>query len=205
VEGRVVWLGQRPEAVLLETTPSVRSVCGTTVADNAFLVDAQGGVADVVVWVEAKPAPLPTPRPEVVLDQRRCLYQPPVLATWAGAALRLRNSDPLTHTVHARDKGSTLFNVAMPLERMDVVRQLPAAPAVVDIGCDVHPWMRAVVRTFDHPHFTTTGHDGRFALPSLEAGDVTLHGWHPRLGEASQRLRVGEGATRTVVQFGGGT
>jgi plastocyanin len=203
VEGRVLWLAPRPAPVLLQTSPSVQSVCGKSVVDNAFRVDAHGGVADVVVWAEAPAEKAGTPRPEAVLDQRLCLYQPPVLAAFAGATLRLRNSDPLTHTVHARDNGKTLFNVAMPLERMDVTRQLPSEPGVVAIGCDVHAWMRAVVRTFDQPHFTTTSVDGRFRLPSMEAGEAVLHAWHPTLGEASVRARVGEGVTQTEFKFGG--
>jgi plastocyanin len=203
VEGRVLWLGPKVALPPLVTSPSVQSVCGPSVTDNAFRTDAQGGVAEVVVWVDAPPAPSASPVHEVVLDQKSCLYRPPVLAARAGSTLRLRNSDPLTHTVHARSGGQTAFNVAMPLQGMELTRRLPGEPGVVDVSCDVHPWMRAVVRTFNHPHFTTTDAEGRFRLPGLEPGEVTLHAWHPTLGEASQRVRVAAGATRSDFNFGG--
>lgn len=205
VEGRIRWLGRRPVPSPLATNPSVQSVCGPSVTDNAFQIDGQGGVVDVVVWVDAPAVPLPLGGSghEVVLDQRLCLYRPPVLAARAGDTLRLRNSDPLTHTVHAVSRGHTVFDVAMPLQHAELSRQLPAEPGVVDIRCDVHPWMRAVVRTFDHPHFTASGADGRFRLVGLAPGEVDVHAWHPRLGEASRRVRVDEGATRAEFDFGG--
>ena len=138
-----------------------------------------------------------------MLDQRGCLYRPAVLAGRAGGTLRLRNSDPLTHTVHAVDGGRSVFNVAMPLEHMELSRRLPAEPGLVDIRCDVHPWMHAVVRTFTHSHFTSTAADGHFHLAGVAEGPALVHAWHPRLGEASRRVLVGPGATDVDFEFGG--
>jgi len=186
IEGRVLWVGPRPAPARLATNASVQRVCGPSVADNALQLDGQGGVADVVVWVDAKAAPAPAGEGQVVvLDQVGCLYQPPILAARAGGPLRLRNSDPLTHTVHAVGLGRSLFNVAMPLQNAELT------------------WMVAVVRTFDHPHFTTSGADGRFRLPGLARGATDVHAWHPRLGEVSARVQVTEGVTGADFTFGG--
>jgi len=205
LDGRVLWRGAPARLPALATNASVRSVCGDSVTDNAFRVDGAGGVADVVVWVEApsEAAPSTTAGPTVLLDQRGCLYWPPVLAARAGGTLHIRNSDPLTHTVHAFGQGQTVFNVAMPLERMEVGRPLPPGPGLVDIRCDVHPWMHAVVRTFEHSHFTTTGADGRFQLNGLPPGDAQLHVWHPTLGEGSRRVQVGQAGAPIDFTFGG--
>jgi plastocyanin len=202
LEGRVRWLGPRPVLPPLKTSPSVQGVCGPEVSDNAFQVSAEGGVAEAVVWVDA-PATAPDTGSEVVLDQRGCVYRPAVLAARAGGVLRLRNSDPLTHTVHAIDDGRSVFNVAMPLEHMELRRPLPPLPGLLDVRCDVHPWMHAVVRTFEHSHFTSTGGEGRFQLAGLGAGPVVVHAWHPKLGEALRRVQVGLGATEVDFVFGG--
>ena len=203
LEGRVLWFGPRPVLPPLATNASVQSVCGPQVADNTLRLDATGGVAEVVVWVDAPPARSGGPAPEAVLDQRLCLYQPAVLAARAGGTLRVRNSDPLTHTVHALRHGDTVFNLAMPLQNAELTRSLPAEPGVLDVRCDVHPWMVAVVRTFDHPHFTTTDDGGRFRLPGLTPGVATVHAWHPRLGEASKQVDLASGPTHTDFDFGG--
>jgi len=205
LQGRVLWRGPPPVQEALPTSASAQSVCGTSVADNAFRLDSAGGVADAVVWVDASPEPLPSATEEtlVLLDQRGCLYRPAVSAGRAGGTLRIRNSDPLTHTVHASKQGLSLFNLAMPLEHMELTRQLPLQPGVVDFRCDVHPWMRATRRTFDHSHFTTTGPDGTFRLQGLAPGAAQAHAWHPRLGEASKQVQVQEGTTATDFVFGG--
>ena len=205
IEGRVLWRGPRPALPRLATTASVQGVCGTSVEDNSLRLDAQGGVADAVVWVDAaaEGAPAVAEESAVVLNQRGCLYWPPVLAARALGVLRIRNSDPLTHTVHGIDRGQTVFNVAMPLEQMQLIRRLPPQPGVLDIRCDVHPWMRATIRTFDHSHFTTTGPDGRFRLSGLSPGQWQLHLWHPKLAEASRAVQVAEGATASDFELGG--
>ncbi|MGO9765542.1 MAG: hypothetical protein ACLPM8_07820 [Myxococcaceae bacterium] len=205
LQGRVLWRGPRPAQEALPTTASAQSVCGTSVPDSAFRVDGAGGVAEVVVWVDAPSEPLPSATQDkpVLLDQRGCLYRPAVFAARAGGMLRIRNSDALTHTVHASSGGLSLFNLAMPLEQMELTRQLPVRPGVVDFRCDVHPWMRATLRTFDHSHFTTTVPDGTFRLEGLPPGAVQAHAWHPRLGEASQQVQVQEGTAATDFVFGG--
>lgn len=203
VEGHVRWLGPRPAPSRLATSASVQRVCGPEVEDNSFRVDEGGGVAEVVVWAEGAAEPPSVSAPEAVLDQRGCLYVPAVLAARAGGTLRLRNSDALTHTVHAVQQGRSLFNVAMPLEHLELVQRLPAQAGVLEVRCDVHPWMHASVRTFEHPHFTTTRTDGHFELAGLARGDVEVHAWHPKLGEASQRVQLREGVAHTDFDFGG--
>jgi plastocyanin len=200
--GRVVWRGPAPRIPPLDTSGAATSVCGPSVVDNSLRIDVTGGIADVVVWVDA-PAE-GTGGPDVLLDQRGCLFWPPILAARAGATLRLDNSDALTHTVHALKQGETLFNLAMPLSHMPLSRPLPSQPGVVEVRCDVHPWMHATVRTFPHSHFTTTAGDGRYRLSRLKPEAVVLHAWHPRLGEASRGVTVGTSVTPADVEMGGG-
>lgn len=200
IEGKVHLTGTPPPPSFLATSAMVSSVCGEQVPDGSLSVGASGALANVVVSV-ARGAALPDadrPSPATTLDQRKCAYVPAVAAARAGTSLEVRNSDPLVHNVRAMDGANAVFNVAMPLEGMTLKKPLPAAPATVNIRCDLHPWMRAVVRTFDHPYFTTTDGEGVFRLEVPE-GTHTLLLWHPRLSEATlEEVTVKAGQTVRV-------
>ena len=201
IEGVVRLNGTPPTPALSDTTPSSAAACGDKVPDRSLVVGAGGALAHVVVSL-ADGASLPvegSSPPPIVLDQKRCSYEPPALAARAGTVLEVRNSDPVMHNVRAVVGAKPLFNVAMPLEGMSLRKPLPPTPGTVQVKCDVHPWMRAVVRTFDHPYFTTTDEQGRFRL-EVPAGTHALQLWHERLPEASRPLTVKAGETVQLEQ-----
>ncbi|WP_171818870.1 hypothetical protein [Pyxidicoccus fallax] len=202
LEGRIRLAGTPPKPARQPTIGTVVSVCGEETEDRSLVVGGEGALAHVVVSVK-EGATLSAPRaatPEPVLDQKRCVYDPPVMAARAGATLALRNSDPLVHNVRAASgTNRSFFNVAMPLEGMTVRRQLPATPGDVPIRCDVHPWMRSLVKTFDHAYFATTDAEGRFRLEVPE-GTHTVVLWHERLPEVAHTVNVKAGETVQVEQ-----
>ncbi|HEX8698421.1 MAG TPA: hypothetical protein VF815_06280 [Myxococcaceae bacterium] len=201
IEGQVRLTGTPPPPALLDTTPTVAATCGDKVPDRSLTVGEQGALAHVVVSL-AQGASLPAEgvkAPSAVLDQKKCAYEPPALAALAGSTLEVRNSDPVMHNVRAVAGTQSVFNVAMPLEGMTLRKPLPATPGTVQMKCDVHPWMSAVVRTFDHPYFTSTDAQGRFRLEVPE-GTHTLVLWHGRLPEASRPLTVKPGETVRLEQ-----
>ena len=59
---------------------------------------------------------------------------------------------------------------------MTLKKPLPPTPGTVQVKCDVHPWMRAVVRTFNHPYFTTTDAQGHFRLEVPEGTHTVSSG-----------------------------
>jgi plastocyanin len=202
IEGRVRLTGTPPPPTSSPTSGTVVSVCGEQTEDRSLVVGSEGALAYTVVSLKsasALPAPAQPPA-EPVLDQKKCIYEPPVLAARAGGQLTLRNSDPLVHNVRASSSTKrSFFNVAMPLEGMSTRKPLPEEPGVVPIRCDIHPWMRAVVRTFDHPYFATTSPDGRFRLEVPE-GAHTLVFWHERLPQAEKTVNVRAGERVQVEQ-----
>ena len=193
IEGSIRVSGKIPSLPPLKTSDAVAKVCGREVPDRTLAVGEGGGVADAVVFLaEADVAPLDGPasrRSPAVIDQRKCEYWPPVLAVRAGTEVEFRNSDPLLHNVHGKDYRA-LFNFAMPVQGLTVRKQLPRSPEILRLSCDVHPWMHAVVRTFDHPHFTLTDAGGHYRLPSVPAGRRKLVFWHQRFPEKTMELEA---------------
>jgi len=193
IEGSVRVSGKIPSLPLLKTSDAVAKVCGVEVPDRTLAVGEGGGLADAVVFLaEADVAPLDGPvsgRSPAVIDQRKCEYWPPVLAVRAGTEVEFRNSDPLLHNVHGKDSGA-LFNFAMPVQGLTVRKGLPSSPEILRLSCDVHPWMRAVVRTFNHPYFAVTDARGRYRLSAVPAGRRKLGFWHQRFPEKAIELNA---------------
>ena len=193
IEGSVRVSGKIPSLALLKTSDAVAKVCGVEVPDRTLAVGEGGGLADAVVFLaEADVAPLDGPasgRSPAVIDQRKCEYWPPVVAVRAGTEVEFRNSDPLLHNVHGKDSGAP-FNFAMPVQGLTVRKALPRSPEVLRLSCDVHPWMRAVVRTFNHPYFALTDARGHYRLSAVPAGRRKLGFWHQRFPEKTIELEA---------------
>ncbi|WP_257459753.1 carboxypeptidase regulatory-like domain-containing protein [Archangium lipolyticum] len=197
IEGEIRLSGPVPALPALPTSPSVAALCGATMPDRSLVVDPRGALSYVVVALaDGTVGPEPDPdAPSALLDQRRCAFEPPVLAARAGTSLEVRNLDPLLHNVNAlAGSQQPVLNVALPLEGSRVRRQLPTAPGILQVRCDLHPWMSAAVRTFEHPWFTTTDASGHFRL-EVPAGTHSVILWHPRLPGVSRTVSVRAGQT----------
>jgi hypothetical protein len=61
---------------------------------------------------------------------------------------------------------------------------------VITIRCNIHPWMSAYARAFDHPYATLTvvGKDpkgpqyGTYEIKNVPAGKVRVIAWHEKAG-----------------------
>ncbi len=70
------------------------------------------------------------------------------------------------------------------------------------IKCDIHPWMAAYVRVFDHPFFATTDDAGQFEIASVPAGEYDVIAWHELLGTRSGRVTVADaGSVELPLEF----
>ena len=197
IEGHIRLSGPLTDVPSLPTSPSVASVCGASVPDRSLVVGPEGALAYVVVALAdgSVGSPPASDAPPAVLAQSRCSFQPPVLATRVGGVLEVRNSDDLLHNVNAlAGSHRSVLNVALPIPGSRVRRPLPTAPGVLQVRCDLHPWMSAVIRTFEHPWFTTTNDSGHFRL-EVPPGTHSLVLWHPRLPGVTRSVSVRSGQT----------
>ncbi|MFN7134087.1 MAG: TonB-dependent receptor, partial [Myxococcales bacterium] len=176
----------------------------TKTFDDAVLVGGKGGLQNVVVriagGVEGEHKAPTTP---LVIDQKGCTYQPRVAAVMAGQPVQIRNGDMTLHNVHTYFGKETVFNRAMPNDRVppitwDSGKDERALNAVMKLKCDVHPWMIGYVSVSKHPWFQVTGADGAFKLQNVPPGKYTLEAWHEKLGVKTQEITVEDGKTAKV-------
>ena len=189
ISGQVVFDGQAPSPATLPVHKN-RAVCGESVPDESLLIDAHGGLGNVVVILDGIQAGKGNSVLPALLDNKNCAFVPRVQTLAVGQPLALRNSDFILHNVHARQNGhTTIFNLGLPHWSEKTYRFTQPGHVLVD--CDVlHTWMRAHIIVTDHPYTAVTDAAGRFSIRQIPQGKYTLRLWHERLGEQTRPVSV---------------
>jgi hypothetical protein len=169
--------------------------CGETLLNESYLVDANGGLKNVVVYLEAVQTATPAdPQKLNMIENTGCRYAPRILAMQKGERLRVKNNDPKLHIPHSYLNEKTVFMLSLPFKNtiLDATQKIRDA-GILKLVCDTHVWMLGFVHVFDHPFFAVTDNKGSFSIPNVPAGTYALKAWHEDAGLNSQEVVVSEG------------
>lgn len=163
-----------------------------------YVVGAKGELADVVVVLKGVAGQFTgTNATPVVLDQKKCIYFPQILAVQTGQKLVVKNSDPCVHNVHTMPKENEMKNLPQMPGGADLEFSFEKPEPFLKFQCDVHPWMFAWVTVVDHPYFAVSNADGKFTIKNVPAGKYTLEATHRKLGVQTAEIEVKvDGATK---------
>jgi len=204
ITGRVRWLGEPPKRRPIDMGANKYCLnCNPGRAlSETVIVGEGGGLANVFVRIKygLRGWKFARPKGEVLLDQIKCRYVPHMLGLRAGQNLRVRNSDPILHNVHALpiDGGKEAFNLAQTQRGQETVETIRRQGMYVG-RCEVHGWMTSHIGVSKHPFFAVTGEDGEFVLAHVPPGEYTLEAWHEKYGPKKRKLTLGEGQTAEVT------
>jgi hypothetical protein len=170
-----------------------------------------GKVANVFVWIQPAerntyfkiddPAKWMKP---VEIVQPHCAFIPHVAVLFpeyrdpkdpsktkkTGQKVTAKNTATESHNTKYGDPNSRIKGdnkVLQPGESMELVID-KLSPEPVVIGCNIHPWMDAYLRTFDHPFAVLTDNDGTFLIEKVPT-DVKLKifAWHEKAGDLTEK------------------
>jgi plastocyanin len=205
VTGVVSFEGEPPERVAQrrDTDP----YCARGDARSEDVIVTGGKLKDVLVRIKngslpgkhAAPAAAVAP---VVIDQKDCRYAPRVVGIVAGQRVAIKNSDATFHNVHGSIAGAMVWNKPASPGDPEIALETAAKPGdVIDIVCDVHPWMHAYAVVQDHAAYAVTGEDGAFTITGVPPGTYTVEAWHPTLGLKTARVTIGKAPSRAQFTF----
>ena len=210
IGGKVVLEGQPPEIKEIDgikLVPQCAALHKDPVFDDSIIVSDKGELANAIVFIkEQKEGELKGPQKQtpIVLDQKGCMYSPHVVAMQTNQPVIVKNSDSLImHNVHSLAIDNPTFNFAQvsvgekKLEPFTAVETFP-------IKCDVHPWMKAIVRVFDNPYFAVSSTDGKFTIDTtgLKDGSYTVQAWHEVYKDSQpQKIEVKDGKADKELTF----
>ena len=158
--------------------------------DDRVVVNDDGTLRDVIVYVKDGPNLAGPPPAKAVLAQRGCQYVPHALALSVGQPLVVTSADPTTHDtlITSDHNGRQNFDESTPGAAHTVT--FTAADDDVQFQCNVHAWMRAYAMVFDNPCHATTGDGGTVRLGGLPPGTYTVVAHHRALGDQQQTVTV---------------
>ena len=196
VEGRVIFEGPPPPAEKVEVKSDVPT-CGNEKETQKIILGKDQGVANAVVRILGAKGTLESQKGR--LDQEHCEFVPHVQVLPVGSTLILTSSDPVLHNSHGfYEDGSTAFNIAVPIQGMEVSQKLNKA-GVIKLRCDAgHTWMSAYLVVMDEPFYALTDANGNFVIKDIPPGNYEIEIWHEWLGIHREPIEI-KGETKSLT------
>lgn len=199
LKGTIQFTGQTP-APKVHETGRFSKVCGPEIVDNSLLVENKN-VKNVVVWLSGKDAKKlkGDGGGEYILDQKKCAYDPHIVALPKDSELQIHTSDPINHNIHTYSFDNDPINI-MFVPGQDHAQEFEE-PEVVKVECDLHSWMHAWIVVTPNPYYAVTDSSGAFQIPDIPPGKYTLNIWHEVLGSKTKKIKVGDGNSEENFEF----
>jgi len=129
-------------------------------------------------------------RDNVVLDNKKCRFEPHVTLLWTPQTLLVKNSDPVGHNTKIETFANPPINDIVPAGA-SVGKLFPKAERrPSSVACSIHPWMTGWLVVRDDPYFAVSDKDGNLEIKNLPEGEWTIQFWQEESGYV-QDVKVG--------------
>lgn len=165
-------------------------------ADWTFL---KPDVSRTVIYLASAKAldAVPPPVAPAVVAQRNKAFDPPFSVISEGTSVEFPNWDHFDHNVFSRSPAAPAFDLARyPYGQSKAVKF--GKIGAVQLFCNIHPDMRAVIFVAPNPFFTRADGDGHFAIPNVPPGDFELVAWNERCTDLHQKITVTAGPSPQI-------
>jgi plastocyanin len=192
IVGEVKYAGDPPAPEKIDVTKDA-NICGADPkVSPTLVVGANKGIKDVVASLPSiqKGKALGKPEKPPVLDQKSCEYHPYAQIIPVNTTVEITNSDDVLHNIKTSGGSKTSFNMAQPKFKRKLTYDFKN-PEIVQVECNVHGWMHAIIVVEDNPYDALTDANGSFKITDVPPGKYTVKVWHSKLGEQTKEVTVG--------------
>lgn len=152
---------------------------------------------NVVLFVQNAAAPQGA-APERGTIAQKDQFIPHVLPVQRGAAVDFPNEDDVFHNVFSLSSAAT-FNLGR-FPKGASKSWVFDKSGTVQVFCQIHADMSAVILVLDNPYFAIPSDAGRYVIENVPPGEYTVVGWHERVKPITHIVRVVAGET-TKLDF----
>ena len=118
------------------------------------------------------------PANAAVVDQPCCRFIPHQSAMRVGQTLLVKNSAGFAHNANFHTGNNGADNPLIPAGKEVAIPIKQPERTEIKITCNIHPWMWASVRVFDHPYFAVTNEKGEYEIKDAPVGKYRIFVWH---------------------------
>ena len=181
----------KPKPVNVNKDPQF---CGTFgLVDDELMVNPQnGGIANVIVYMysDSKPPIHPdyekSAAAEVVLDNKKCRFEPRVAVLRTSQTLILRNSDGVAHNTNYTCFANVSDNVLIPADGEIAKKLTVAERRAIPVACNIHPWMKGWIVVRDDPYAAVSDKNGELIIRNIPTGEWTFQFYQEAVGYVAE-------------------
>jgi hypothetical protein len=173
--------------------------CAAALASSLFAAGISGRVSfvtkrgqnpvvtETLVWLEplaARPLKLTPGRFQMIT--RGKMLMPHVLAIPVGSTVEFPNDDPISHNLFSLSSNNA-FDLGLYRKGSGKTQKFDTAGSV-NVYCNVHPNMSAVIHVMGTPYYTFADANGNYVLANIPAGRYRVFAWNEQSGQTESRI-----------------
>jgi plastocyanin len=154
--------------------------------------------AETLVWVEPQSGRAPRVSPATFqITTRNKTLVPHVLAIPVGSTVTFPNDDPISHNLFSLSSNNA-FDLGLYRKGAGKSQKFET-PGIVNVYCNVHPNMSAVIQVMATPYFAFADEKGNFTVTNVPSGKYRLVAWNEQGGENEVPLEIAGSAAPAVI------